>query len=538
MHISKKAGLLLSTFFFASQAAAGPDSGRIEYRVAEPVTVTEAMVKNSKGEPLALAPLVRMSSMPRDSFNSAATTDATKDVYSISLEHAVLGGFINEGRWAQPGEIVILANVFEFSDKEGAGGRFYEFPEIDSRASKDANSSADLKVIYFTPDAYLHQPLNFSALTITPPTRYHGRPIGIQIVILELDRVPGPLQSLLGTLADLASPATATAGLPGAEKIMFDLGKSLLDGKVNQDDVLFEFRMELMPYAPLMKNDQATFQPGRHVFIRQQDRSSPVPWGDLRLDHNTQKLLTNANHSALGCKQNVSCEFTRDSYLVVNVVKHSPTTQLAYYQHRTMAELNAALRAAENAGPLSPLNSVTANLQERLADVRSNAWGRSVQEEWSKAEGALAIFDDHRYPGSDPNVTFAQPGTCDIQDATELKTDLLKKRIGAKNALRDFLTRYREGLQAKTGGVPGDANNPPEPEFAPDERTALVQRLAIYAVPKDQALEQYFTGHAAFEARYIDSGAKGDFPADIIAALEAQERTLTCDEVRSRGWSE
>lgn len=536
MQIAFKFCILFSILLGASRSEAGPDSGRIEYRVAEPVVVTEAMVKKANNRPLALAPLVRMSSMPRDPFNATATTDATKDVYSISLEHAVLGGFINEGRFAQPGEIVILANVFEYSDTPGTGGRFYEFPEIDTRASSTANTAADLKVIYFTPDAYLYQPLNFSALTITPPTRYHGRPIGIQIVVLELDRVPGPLRSLLGTLADLAMPASAVTGLPGAEKVMLDLGKSLLDGKVNQDDVMFDFRMVLSPHAPLMKNDQATFQPGRHVLIRQQDRRIPVPWSDLRLDHNSQKLVTANNHSKLGCRTNDPCEFTRDSYLVVNVVKHNPSTQLAYYQHRTMAELNAALQAADDVGPLSPLDSVTANLQQRLANVRSNAWSRSVQEEWSASVGALARFDDHRYPGSDSNVTLAEAGGCAITDTREMETALIEKRLDAANALRSFLTRYREGMAAKTGGSLGDANDPPTSEFGPDERTALVRKLAIYAVPKDKTLEEHFVDHTAFEKRYVDNGAPGDFTNDIVSAVKLQKRSFTCDELKSRGW--
>ena len=476
--------------------------------------------------------------MPRNTFNARATTDAAKDIYSISLEHAVLGGFINEGRFAQPGEIVILANVFEYLDTQGTGGRFYEFPEIDSRASTSANTSADLKVIYFTPDAYLYQPLNFSALTITPPTRYHGRPIGIQIVILELDRVPGPLQSLLGTLADLATPASAITGLPGAEKIMLDLGKSLLDGKVNQDDVLFDFRMVLSPHAPLMKNDQATFQPGRHVFIRQQDRSEPVPWSALRLDHNSQKLITAGDHLKLGCPKNLECEFTRDSYLVVNIVKHSPSTQLAYYPHQTIVELNAALQAADDLGPLSSLNSVTANLEERLANVRSNAWARKVQEEWSNAEGALVRFDDHRYPSSVNNVAFAKPGACTISNAVSLETALVEKRLEATNALRSFLTRYREGIAAKIAGTPGNANNPPVSEFASDERTELVRKLAMYAVPKDATLENHFVDHIAFEARYVDSTAQGDFPAALVSAVKLQKRVFTCDELKDRGWTD
>lgn len=513
----------------------GPEtnSGQIEYRIAEAAPVTPTLVSGKTDDkPLAPAKLVRRYSGSIDAFNSLETDATKRDVFSITLEQAVIGKFIGEQKFAQPAEVAILANAFEFEDAAASvsSPRFYEFPEISGpRTNGDGSptsASEGLKLIYFSPDVYLQQPLNFSALPIIPPSKYHGRPIGIQLVVLELDRMSGPLKSLMRELANLGQASNVANVLPGVGSVALELGSSLLNGNTNNDDIVFEYRMVLYPahlttsssQSGLPVNEMATFQPGRYVLRRSENRSEQLNWSDLNLDHNTGRLYRGDN------------EVRDETYLVLNVIKHPAGTPQAAYAHRSLAQFNEMLEAASATDGSASLQAITDNISARVAQARSRAWHDEADRQWLALQNSLRVYDVARYPGSDTLAAVLDSQQCELVSEDLMRPHLTSARLRVDQAAIAFVDAYKRAKAAKVADAESDS------QFSEEDRWALIAQMRLFAVPKKEELEANFASVEAFESNYIDGKNGSELGQSLITAVSNTPRTLTCEQLHSRGW--
>jgi len=546
--------LLLAFFLSGCGGAGGLDralgigpsinTGQIDYRVAEPFPITKQRLENhNSDQPLAPAKLKRRFSLPSEAFDPTKTNETEKEVYSIVLEQAVLGEWISEVKLAYPAEIAILANAFEFDGKNDtpATSRFYDFPEITGPAKNAAgqNTAAQegLKLIYFSPDVYNRQPLNFSSLPIVPPSKYNGRPIGIQIVILELDRMSAPLKSLLQRLADIGQASNIAKAIPGVGDTALDLGRSLLDGNSNKDDILFEYRMVLNPknFSSTSKdasgkiNASATFQPGRHVIRRIETRNVQMPWAKLRLDHNTSRLFREADSGFI--------EHREDTYLVVNIQKHLAGTPEAQYAFRTLANLNADLEEAVKTDGSASLKAITDSIDKRVIATRSNAWLDSVSGKWNNLKEEALSYDLYRFPIVPPSagtkLKMVAGAPCSPRSQTVLKPDRIAARLKVTRAANAFVAEYNRALVEKRDNPNGGTRLD---QFGTAERATLVSIMGLFVVPKDDSKEANFSDVSSFESIYITPQTGNELSKDIIGAMDNIEREFSCDDLENRGW--
>lgn len=554
------------------------NSGQISYRLAEPRAVTEEMVAaHDDNSPLAPAPLVRQYSLSRDAFNSTPASADDRDVYSIILEQTIIGRFIGEMALAQPAEVAILANAFEFdgADASTSSSRFYEFPEITGpRQNEDGSNTAaaaGMKLIYFSPDVYLQQPLNFSALPIIPPTRYNGRPIGIQLVVMELDRIPGPVKSLLRELAALGLDSNIANPPPGLGDVALNLGTSFLNGNSNSDDIVFEVRMVLYPRhlaasetGATPVNETATFQPGRYVALRAEDRSEPIDWSRFRLDHNTARLFR--ENTQAGATGPTLVEHRDDTYMVVNIIRHAQGTPEASYNFQSLAQFENMLEVAAQTDSAQALEAVTGALRERVLQVRSQAWQQSLNNRWNVMQASLRRLETARYPGLDERIDIVQSdrARCKAGPVTGLRTSWVEARLNVRDAAVELVQNYQLALRPETTSAPAPAPQPTpaaegdqaqpaqgqqpppaqqptppaQPQFSAADQRDFIARIARYAVPKNEELDANFASVDAFVAAYV-TGKSGTELADaLIGSVQNVPVSFSCDDLEARGWRE
>lgn len=165
------------------------------------------------------------------------------------------------------GEIAIVVKAFELKK-----GQDIEF---------DNNIEESGRLVYFSDDVRKEQFLNFSYLPIYGPISYRGKPIVIQIYILELDETEDKkIKSLLSILAK----AGATAYPPSSPilSLLDDLGAALLTG--DTDDILFRYSMVLYPTGGFEQVPYPVLETGSYIFIRKEERSEPELWANIGYD--------------------------------------------------------------------------------------------------------------------------------------------------------------------------------------------------------------------------------------------------------------
>lgn len=493
------------------------DTGQADYRIADvPVALTEKDLNALPGnkcstdikvgcDPILPSRVLRRYMPPAEGWAAFEN----EQVYSIAIEQGIIGSNILEGKilgqqFGRTAEIAILANVFEFASSSGEAGarRFVESGEIEGTV--DDPSDVELKLIYFSDDVKREQTLNFSNVPLRPKTAYGGGSIGIQLVVMEVDAQAGPVSALLKTLAKLGQQSLPVPG--EAKDILFDLGESLLTG--SKDDRLLEYRFVLSAPTEDDRAVQATFAPGRYVIRRGQDRKKEMGWADLRLDHNTGRLLV--SQPAGGFAQ-----VSEDLYLVLNIRRYPEGTAPEYYANADWSAFRGALQAAADAkaAPLDKVNEQLMGLSEKL---RSKDIGDRVKLKWANARSRLDVYSG-RYAA---NIAAVDVSTCGVTN-NELQRRLDIAEREAQDALRKFIAEYQAGLAQKrrdaAGAVIGD-------EFAETDRDELVRLAATWFMPWAQsgADQASFATSAAFEPAYVAASPSKDILAVAIAASAAK----------------
>lgn len=264
------------------------DEGAINYRKTPPAerTTSEPMLKKY-----------------HDNNNAEnRITSADNDTIAVYLQQAFIADFHEEanplrGEQCPPsegdeqlpacadvrGEIAIVARVFELNkDKD------FLFKSDTARKGR---------VIYYGDDVRKYQFLNLSYLPIYGPIKYNGRPLGIQLYIIEIDQQDEKLTSLLSTLASIGT--TALAPSSNVLAILDTLGSSLIAD--SGDDIHFKYSATLMPYHPSVKGHYPILESGHYVFLRRHDRrdndgsKESNIWNSVYLDREEGRLRTKEN---------------------------------------------------------------------------------------------------------------------------------------------------------------------------------------------------------------------------------------------------
>jgi hypothetical protein len=431
-----------------------------------------------------------------------------KDIYSIRLEHGLVS-FMSEPGFdptrlfydpkrvkRQVGEIVILANVFEFGEGD-ADQRFSDLTDL-----------SQVKVIYYSPDVEARQDLNFSNIPLKAPAEYKGRPIGIQLIVLELDRMSSQMQSLLKTLAGLGQQSNLAPGGP-MSSLLLNLGTSMLTQ--NNDDTIFEYRFVLDPSDGSLSSQSAPFEAGRYVIKRTHDRDRDQIWRNLVIDHNTGRLMLLASD-----KDDAAIvpptPYTADTYFTLNVIKHPTGTSPGGYGFRTLDELGKDIEAASSRRD-APFADVQTVLGNKLVDMRRTSRVADLLPAWKTASTRFRDYGRALQPGDGCKTVLGYD------------TRLSELNYEATRAAVDFHRLYREAISEK------DAAG--APIFQDEHKLSLLSALAPYFIPETPSSVQIseLTNPAAFDAAYASSADSRALVAAMKIMAEGPWRAKSCDDL-------
>lgn len=547
------------------------DTGEVEYRRAEPPTVefgsridaargwapgsecrevNPTQAPRQRGEPRDLGggyrrwaciPLFPGRLIRRNA--SIGEPIEPNQFYSVRIDHAVIAELIEtpisfrrllSGRdpTRRVGEIAILANTFEYSSADVAAGA----PTNDFF---NLSNLSGVKVVYYNPDVEQGQALNLSNIPLTEGRRYSGRPVGIQIVVLELDRMSGPMQNLMRTLAALGQQSSALPGGPAAQALL-DLGTSLISQE--NDDVMFEYRFVLDRSDSTDHVSSAPFEAGRYVVRRTHERRRMPRWDDLMLDHNTGQLMRRQGdaqpRSELQANNALYLPFEEDTYFTLNVLRHEEDGAFAY-RPQTLADLNKEIESAAEARD-APLNAVTDRLRGVVVAGRNRQLAQELIDAWRVAATRYRNYARHY---ADPAI-FAAPGaTCAASPHTDPDRERIREEalFEARTAASQFISLYdqamaRQATEDRAASSNGNNGQTASPELFTDEvqRAVLASLGAFFApFPSGVAVTPAFlTNPPEFRSAFL--GAKA---SDFLTAAEKAAQLIwsprTCDRLKA-----
>ncbi|MCK0098605.1 hypothetical protein MWU38_04365 [Qipengyuania sp. S6317L1] len=439
------------------------------------------------------------------------------DVYSIRLDHAMIADLseiklslplISRGQipFRAVGEIVILANVFEFSDTSAGAPAF-----------ADAMDVSTAKVIYFSEDVEEEQDLNFNNIVLQAPEVYGGNPVGVQLIVLELDRTSGPATALLETLARLGEASNAVPNF-GADNTLLQLGATLLSN--SHDDTIFEYRFVLDPGTANVDGEATPFEEGRYVLGRNERRRTEFRWEDLRLDHNTGKL-----YEWIGGQPQA---FIGETYMTLSVVKHPPGTTASYYAMRDFSTFQQELETALDARD-APLSEVTGRVEGIIRRTQSGALGASLARDWEAVvtRARLAVSIPESSP--DPTKCSILPTTIESREVTQFQ---------AFQRAMQFVSDFAEARGQKIQ-IEGETSDLFEVRRQSDTMTLLGSYFAPFSsstvpiIPRETLLTS-----EEFMTKFEDKS--DEFAANVLSEAEREFTAssgspVTCDQLIERG---
>lgn len=331
-------------------ACAFSNEGAVDFRRAQPYDAASASkgLQSAAQGPLTPALLVAKD-IPSGSANSRIDK---KDKVSIRLRDGFLQGCNERLRnpmrqFKKNCEVAILFKAFEF-----ASGEDFNFKP---GAEKDA------RLVYFSKDVQPGQFFNFHNLPVYGPLEYTGKPIGIDIWVLEIDSEDRQAAAVLRTLASIGAKAYAPAApvLP----VLDQLGSALLSS--GTDDVELRYTMVLDPGSSYGGAAYSTTEAGDYVFIREGDRSNATDWPALRLDHNTGRVWRQSGDGG-------TTLYRDNTYLTVQVLRNAGSEDVTLAQN-TYGDFRAAIEteATERVTALKTFTDELENLARKRVHIRN-----------------------------------------------------------------------------------------------------------------------------------------------------------------------
>jgi hypothetical protein len=167
------------------------------------------------------------------------------------------------------------------------------------------------------------------------PIEYKGRPLGLDIKIIEIDAEDKQAFAIFKTIAAFGAKAYAPAAPVLA--VLEGIGASLVSA--GTDDTQWRYTMVLDPSGGFSGNIYATLEAGDYVFIREEARQSTTPWDKLLYDHNTGRLWVGPREAAQ--------PYTDNSYLTVQILKNAGSEDITLEQN-TFGPFRDALEKESN----------------------------------------------------------------------------------------------------------------------------------------------------------------------------------------------
>ena len=485
-----RVSLILFFLLPVLSACAMRDHGAVEYRRADPYfggigAPGEDGSTAGAHEPLMLTGLHRMNADPALSPRHIVANDSL----TIRLDHAFFASFPeaqftperifdDATIFVRRGEIAILVNAWEYPETQ-PGADSTDITRFDWRP----NGIDSARVVYYSDDVESQQHANFNNLPILGPVNYHGRPIGIDIYMVEIDASSEHLKTLLSTLADQGAQLAPGSGQ--ALNLLNGLGSALLNGR--GDDVFFRYSMVLDPGINDPTMPTARLVPGRYVFYRNEDRNSPVDWSTLCMDHNTGRLHGTgtrlgglpANAASRGAGVSSTCDLPTDArrvfrdqtYISLTITKGEsvPETDVGLIR---FSELIASIETeAESrfSNYETALNDISELLGSRVADHHFN----ELRTLLNTAENTAQAYATTHQLELTQSCRIERPN--DLSDADwQARSSAIGRQLEANKdsahqsyseAAYSFHTRFVELLEArqaaeKTGSTDGDSPPP------------------------------------------------------------------------------
>jgi hypothetical protein len=208
----------------------------------------------------------------------------------------------------------------------------------------------EARLVYFSHDVDAGQHFNLHNMPVYGPIEYKGKPIAIDIFVLELDAEDAQTNALLKTLASVGAMAYAPAA--PVLGVLEKLGAALLSS--GTDDTEFRYSLVLDPSGGYTGTVYGTLEAGDYVFIRQENRSAQTAWNDLYYDHNTGRLWTAAADGTMSDKP-----YMENTYLTVQILKNAGTESITLEQNsfgpfRDALERDTATRVKQLENALLP----------------------------------------------------------------------------------------------------------------------------------------------------------------------------------------
>lgn len=258
------------------------------------------------------------------------------------------------------GEIALVVNVTEGT------------PAVSSDATPQSVAG---RVVFFSRDMREKNESNSSFIPVYGPIRWTGRPLTIDITMLEIDEEErSQTNTLLSTLADFGQ---AEGMSPNSLSLLNTLGKALVSNAA-QDSIMMKYRAVLVPETDTARGvSLPVLREGDLVVLRRENGDEAVRWSELRYAHNLGILYScvpNDTNYNLTREHVPACEKSEngrelvpqvnrnDTYLVMTVAKASldgppaatqslDTFLQTYRNEITQASTgdDAALRQAANA---------------------------------------------------------------------------------------------------------------------------------------------------------------------------------------------
>lgn len=531
-------------------ACATIDTGAIDYRRAEdikdvPSRITDYVTTRCKTQakqdetgkqvktevcpPLLGARLFRQNVSSKPSISKG-------EVYSIRLDHAYMkyvaeiglrGSRILEGRnpFRAQAEIVVLARAFEFAAKNKENLEISSTGSVPSVGQEGAFVNLDLeslneaRVIYYSPDVENGQSLNLSNVPILGPIKYEGRPVGIQVIVLELDRVSDEMKGLLSNLASLGQTAGALPS-SGVGSVLTGLGKSLLEN--NQDDVIFEYRFVLDSINKANSYESSPFEAGRYVLRRLHNREWQQVWRNLELDHNSGRLFEIRRKSDGEYEDGYPFPFTDETYFTLNIVNHGANAEEASYYFEDLNALRARIETAASTREDVILGDISAEIEAATQSLRAQKALADLTDGWSRVQNNIFQLAYNTLPSPGP------AGCTVISQTAEAKG---RARFGIIQDVADLriVTNEAELMQDAGGNT----------IFADKQKQRLARHIGEFFASYGhlegavQPAHDTFTDMTKFSAFLDDSTVSGLLGVSLAYAEALAPKT--CDELVALG---
>ena len=286
-----------------STACAVSDEGAVDYRKAE-LTSTEQRkiaVEDAIESPPSNGLVLPVQLVRKDIVQQDSEIDVDQKV-SIRLRD----GLIHDCS-----ELFLKRNPIRKFDKNCEIAIVFKAFELDKENDFDFSpgSANDGRLVYYSGDVAPGQFLNLHNMPVYGPINYEGKPLGIDIHVIEVDAEDEQIKALLSSLASVGAKAYPPAQPVLA--ILDNLGEALLQG--GTDDIEFRYSMVLDPSGGYKGLAYATAEAGNYVFVREQTRTVDTPWENYLLDENTGRLHHKNDNSLVRDK----------SYLTVQILRNA-----------------------------------------------------------------------------------------------------------------------------------------------------------------------------------------------------------------------